>query len=45
METVALLIAPVGGLLLGLVVYLVAVREAKRDLPAPADKPSAGARR
>jgi len=32
METVALLMAPVGGLILGLVVYVVAMREARRDL-------------
>ena len=32
METVALLMAPVGGLILGLVVFVVARRAARRDL-------------
>ena len=38
-ETVALLVAPVGGLILGMVVYFVATREAKRDLDQDLAKP------
>jgi hypothetical protein len=38
-ETVALLITPVGGLILGLVVFLVARRAARRDLDTSNPKP------
>ena len=39
METVALLMAPVGGLILGLVVFVVARRAARRDLDSSNPKP------
>jgi hypothetical protein len=38
-ETVALLITPIGGLILGLVVFVVARRAARRDLDTSNPKP------
>lgn len=40
METVALLMAPIGGLILGLVVFMVARRAARRDLDTSNPKPA-----
>jgi len=37
-ETFALLVTSVGALILGLIVYLVATREARRDLKEPRSK-------
>lgn len=39
-ETVALLVTPIGGLILGLVVFLVARRSAQRDLDRDNPKPA-----
>jgi hypothetical protein len=44
METIALLMAPIGGLVLGAVVYIVATREARRERKREAAKPAVDAR-